>query len=168
MPKQDGRKVDLARWLASGFGSGYAPKAPGTAGSLASLPVAWLLLHWGGWAGLGMAWLALLLLACWSTWRLLPRLHDKDPSWVVIDEWLGQWLTLLLATPLSGAGFTAFALAFAAFRLFDIVKPGPVGMAERLGPAWWSIHADDLAAGALGGALVAGVTALIAWWRSGF
>jgi len=168
LPEQGAAHPGLARWLASGFGSGYAPKAPGTAGSLASLPVAWLLLHWGGWAGLGLGWLALLVLACWSTWRVLPALKEKDPPWVVIDEWLGQWLTLLLVVPVSGVGLPAFALAFAAFRLFDILKPGPVGMAERLGPAWWSIHADDLAAGTLAGVMVAGMTALVAWWRSGF
>ncbi len=154
-----GARLRLARWLASGLGSGHAPRAPGTAGSLASLPFAWLLLHAGGLGGLAAGWVALLALACWSTFVLLPGLDAKDPQWIVIDEWLGQWLALGAAVAWLGVTPLAFGLAFILFRLFDIAKPGPVGMAERMGPAWWAIHADDLAAGLC----AAGVLGALAW-----
>jgi len=156
--RQAGATLRVARWTASGLGSGYAPYAPGTAGSLASLPVAGLLMQAGGLAALAWGWLVLLALACWSTWRLLPALHERDPQWIVIDEWLGQWLALAATALWLGPSLLAFGLAFALFRFFDIVKPGPVRMAERMGPAWWAIHADDLVAG-----LCAAVPGCLAW-----
>lgn len=73
---------------------------------------------------------------------------------MVIDEWLGQWLTLLLTVPLIGASWWSYVLGLATFRLFDIGKPGWVRRAERMGPAWWSIHADDLVAGIFAGLLI--------------
>ncbi len=147
LPKTHG----LARFIAAGFGSGWLPKAPGTFGSLAALLPAWWLVSVCGAYGLLGLWLLLLPLACWSTFVSLPGMQDKDPGWVVIDEWLGQWLTLLLTLPLLGTTWWSFAIAFAAFRLFDIWKPGWVGYAEHMGPAWWSIHADDLMAAVYAG-----------------
>lgn len=144
----------IARFVAAGFGSGWLPRAPGTFGSLAALLPAWWMLSAYGLSGLLGLFLLFVPLACWSTFVALPGMTDKDPGWVVIDEWLGQWLTLLLAIPLTGFTWWVFALGFAAFRLFDIRKPGFVRRAEHLGPAWWSIHADDLVAGAYAGLLI--------------
>jgi len=141
----------LARFIAAGFGSGWLPFSPGTFGSLAALLPAWWMVSVCGWYGLLGLFLLFLPLACWSTYVALPGMQDKDPGWVVIDEWLGQWLTLLLVMPLMGSGGWTFVLSFAAFRLFDIWKPGWVRRAEHLGPAWWSIHGDDLLAGVYAG-----------------
>jgi len=157
----------LALLLAAGFGSGWLPKAPGTFGSLASLLPAWLLLDQFGFAALILALLLLLPLACWSTRVVLPLIKDKDPGWIVIDEWLGQWLTLLIVLPLLQTSWWSFALCFAAFRVFDIWKPGPVRRAEHLGPAWWSIHGDDLLAGLFAGLSLAGGYGLISVFGSG-
>jgi phosphatidylglycerophosphatase A len=70
---------------------------------------------------------------------------DADPGWVVIDEIAGQMIALLT---LHRIGFMGVALAFALFRLFDVVKPGPVGWADRQGGAS-GIMADDVVAGGL-------------------
>jgi len=136
----------LARFVAAGFGSGWLPKAPGTFGSMAALLPAWWVVSAYGMYGLLGMFVLLIPLACWSTFVALPGMQDKDPGWVVIDEWLGQWLTLLLILPLLGATWWSFGLAFATFRLFDIWKPGWIRHVEHMGPAWWSIHADDLLA----------------------
>jgi len=143
--------IGIARFVAAGFGSGWLPRAPGTFGSLAALIPAWWAVSVFGLIGLLGMLLLFLPLACWSTYVSLPGMQDKDPGWVVIDEWLGQWLTLLLVFPLTGITWWSFVLGFAAFRLFDIWKPGWVGRIEHMGPAWWSIHADDLMAAFYGG-----------------
>jgi len=146
--------ISLARFVAAGFGSGWFPVAPGTAGSLAALLPAWWMVSAYGLYGLLGIFLLFIPLACWSTYVALPHMTEKDPGWIVIDEWLGQWLTMLLILPLMGASWLTFALGFAAFRLFDIWKPGLVKRVEHLGPVWWSIHADDLLAGVYAGFLL--------------
>ncbi|MBL4775771.1 MAG: phosphatidylglycerophosphatase A [Mariprofundus sp.] len=143
--------------IAAGLGSGWLPKAPGTWGSLASLPPAWLIVYWAGATGLLITSLLCLLLGCWVCAAVLPTLSNKDPGWIVIDEWAGQWLCLALLIPFLGSGALTFLLAFIAFRVFDIFKPWPVSLAEKLGPAWWSIMADDVVAGLMGAGLVIGL-----------
>jgi len=161
LPDSSAGRLSAARFIAAGFGSGWLPGAPGTFGSLAALLPAWWMVSTCGQSGLLGLFLLFFPLACWSTWVALPGMQDKDPGWVVIDEWLGQWLSLLLILPLLGTAWWSFAIAFVAFRLFDIWKPGWVGRIEHVGPAWWSIHADDLLAGVYAGLSVgAGYIAL--------
>lgn len=150
----------MAGWIAAGFGSGWLPKAPGTWGSLvALLPGYGLLMAFGPWS-LIAASAGLLVVGCVACARVLPTLADKDPGWIVIDEWAGQWLCLGLGALSGGAPWPILVLSFAAFRLLDILKPWPISWLERLGPPWWSIMADDIAAGAIGG----GVVAIIGGW----
>ena len=158
----------LAWWLATGLGSGYLQPAPGTWGSLAGL-LAWVLLV-RGLGSLGAPWtaaamlaapLALTLVAVWAADAVVQETGLKDPSWIVIDEWAGIWfaLTPLLFTVmvqpqpwlLWAARLTA---PFLLFRLFDIWKPGPVDIAQRL-PGGWGVVMDDVLAGIL--------AALLAW-----
>jgi len=147
-----------ARLLAAGFGSGWLPGAPGTWGSLASLPFAAMLLTYAGPGGLMAATLLLLAAGCVACAIVLPELADQDPGWIVIDEWAGQWLCLALIGHVFALSLLNLALAFAAFRLFDILKPFPIRHVEHLGPGWWSIMADDLVAGLMGaGMVVAGL-----------
>jgi phosphatidylglycerophosphatase A len=88
---------------------------------------------------------AALLVSLLGLWAIRAAEVDGDPGWVVIDEVAGQWVALLgLARPTPLGLLAAFAL----FRLFDIVKPGPVGWADRQGGAG-GIMADDLIAGAI-------------------
>jgi phosphatidylglycerophosphatase A len=136
----------LARAIASGLGSGYAPAAPGTVGSLAALLLGALLML--------LSPLALpvgVVLACFGgLWAIRVSGATGDPGWVVIDEFAGQWIALLpLARP-SPAGLLA---AFLIFRLLDIVKPGPVGWADRQ-PGAPGVMGDDIIAGAIAAGII--------------
>jgi len=134
----------LATPLATWFGCGYAPKAPGTAGSLAALAIAWLLPL----PPLGFGLLGLLLAgpAIWAANVTAAETGLKDPQIVVVDEVVGQWMTLAGAATLNWKSRLA---AFVLFRLFDIWKPAPVRQLERL-PGGFGIVADDAMAGVYG------------------
>jgi len=134
-----------ARWIATWFGLGYAPKGPGTAGSLGAIAIAWLLHQY---ANVGPLWFAAL--ACvlaipgiWAAGVVAKELGRKDPQVVVVDEVIGQWIALAGASHLNWKSWLA---AFALFRLFDIWKPAPVRQLERL-PGGIGIVADDVMAG---------------------
>lgn len=135
----------LAHWVATGFGCGYAPKAPGTAGSAAATLAAWMLARYAGWQPWHFGVLALVCLApaVWAAGRLAEAAGERDPHEVVADEVLGQWVALAGAVRLEGAVWPA---AFLLFRIFDIVKPVPVKQAEAL-PRGFGIVADDIVAG---------------------
>lgn len=144
----------IHHWIASGLGSGWLPKAPGTWGSLVSLFPAWLLFEQAGAVALLLASLALLVVGCWSCAAVLLCAPDKDPGWIVVDEWVGQWLCVALVFLFLGGSFVHLTLSFVLFRCFDIFKPWPVSLFERIGPPWWSIMADDIVAGLMGAAVV--------------
>jgi phosphatidylglycerophosphatase A len=137
--------VSFARLLATWFGCGYAPKGPGTAGSLAAIAIAWALHEYVGVGPLGFAILAagLTLPAIWAAGATARETGLKDPQIVVIDEVVGQWLALAGAAELNWKTFLA---AFALFRAFDIWKPPPVRQLERL-PGGTGIVLDDVMAG---------------------
>jgi len=138
----------LARILGTWFFCGYVPKAPGTAGSLGALLVAWLLYGHLVIAPIGYAVLAVLLLrpAVWAADVIARELKKSDPQIVVVDEVVGQWLTLAGASVLN---WKSWALGFVLFRLFDIWKPWPVRQCERLSGGL-GIVADDAMAGVYG------------------
>jgi phosphatidylglycerophosphatase A len=136
--------VSVATW----FGCGYFPWGPGTIGSLAAIIIAVVLHSYVG-AGRPVLLIAILILlapAIWASTRTARLLVEEDPSIVVVDEVLGQWVTLLGATALR---WKTFCAAFLLFRLFDIWKPWPVRNFEKL-PEGVGIVADDLAAGIYG------------------
>jgi phosphatidylglycerophosphatase A len=153
--------LSIARFVAAGFGSGWLPKAPGTWGSLASLPPAWLLIEYAGIEGLAIASLAVLGLGCLVSALVLPTLESDDPGWIVIDEWAGQWVTVAIIAAFYGSSALTLLLAFLAFRLFDIFKPFPIRQLEHVGPAWWAIMADDLLAGVMAAVVVLSIGTLI-------
>lgn len=118
-----------ARWIALGFGSGLSPKAPGTVGTLWAWLSFLVLQPWldaTGWAlllGVG------LFVGWWACTLTARDLAMADPSPVVWDEIIAFWAVLWLVMPTGLAGqFVAFAL----FRFFDAVKPGPVAWADGL------------------------------------
>lgn len=138
----------LALGIATVGGCGFFPWGPGTVGSLAAIVIA-AALHTYARAGrltIAALILATLAPAIWSAGVTERALHRKDPNIVVIDEVLGQWVTLLGAGALS---WKSFLYAFVLFRLFDIWKPWPVRQFETL-PDGTGIVADDIAAGAYG------------------
>lgn len=133
----------IAYGLGTFLGCGYAPVAPGTAGSLAAILIA-IALH-NRWILLLVA-AVLLVPAIWAAGRVAEHEARKDPQIVVIDEVLGQWITLAGTATLNWKSILA---AFVLFRLFDIWKPPPVRQLEAL-PSGVGIVADDLMAGLYG------------------
>ncbi len=147
--------MTLPTQLATLFGIGRAPTAPGTVASLAALPFAFAIKWWGN------DWILLALIVIvsaigvWACDIYAREAGITDPSECVIDELAGQWLACLIA-PLS---LTGFGLAFLLFRAFDIAKPWPIERFERA-PGGQGIMLDDLVAGLFAGAIV-GVVRLI-------
>jgi len=118
-----------AHWIALGFGSGLAPMAPGTVGTLWAWAAFLLLDPWlGGWPW-GVVLLAALAIGIWACARTARDLGLADPGAIVWDEVLAFWLVLWLVMP---TGLVGQALAFALFRYFDAAKPGPVRWADQL------------------------------------
>ncbi|WP_372717172.1 phosphatidylglycerophosphatase A [Immundisolibacter sp.] len=143
---------DPACMIALGFGAGLAPRAPGTCGALLGLPLAAALTLLS--VPLAAGVLALLSgLGVWCCGVAGRRLGVSDHPAIVWDEVVGMTLTLL-AVPLS---LPHYALGFALFRVFDILKPWPVGALDRQVGGGLGVMLDDLAA-----ALLAGVTLQLA------
>lgn len=159
----------IAALIATVGGIGYLRPAPGTWGSAAALPLAWLLHVLGGPWLLVIAIIAGFIGGLWATSQVTAGQDDPDPSEVVIDEVVGQWIALLplsLGAAHAGASITAlwpgWVMAFLLFRFFDIAKPGPVGWADRRGDAL-GVMLDDVIAGVFAAIGVA----LLAWLSHG-
>ncbi len=132
-------RLGLTGLIAAGGGLGFAPYAPGTVASAAAAFVG---------AGLLKLPPVVLIAAAVVTslggfWAVRTAHVEGDPGWVVIDEVAGQFIALLGLSHPSGIGLLA---AFLLFRLLDILKPGPVGWADRQSDAF-GIMADDVIAG---------------------
>ena len=117
-----------AHWLALGFGSGLAPIAPGTIGTLWGWFAFLVFDRWLGPAEWGVLLVVAFLVGCWACTVTARHMGIADPGAIVWDEVIGIWLVLWLVTP---AGLWAQAAAFGLFRFFDAAKPGPVGWADR-------------------------------------
>lgn len=148
---------DVAGWIATGFGCGLAPRAPGTVGTLVAV-LPWLALRelplWGYLAAV----LAAFALGVWAAQRVIVQLRIEDPGLVVWDEFVGLWITLI-AVP-DGGWWVLIGVAL--FRLFDIAKPWPVSWADARLKGGFGAMFDDALAGIF--ALIA-LQALAWWWR---
>jgi phosphatidylglycerophosphatase A len=135
----------LANAISTWFGCGRSPFAPGTVGSAAALAIAIALHRYAGFSPIYFGAMALLLFgpATWAAGVSARAAKLKDPQFIVVDEVIGQWISLAAAPSLNWKSYLA---AFALFRLFDIWKPPPVRQLERL-PGGWGINADDAMAG---------------------
>ncbi|HSC77360.1 MAG TPA: phosphatidylglycerophosphatase A [Candidatus Acidoferrales bacterium] len=142
-------------WLATGLGLGYAPVAPGTAGSLASVALFVLAQTFVQPAMFPLVYVAglvvLLLAAWWSTEQALRHWQSKDPQTVVIDEVVGQWVAysgIIFAEwrQLTTSGWKYVVAGFILFRAFDVLKPFPIRRSERL-PGAAGVVVDDVLAG---------------------
>lgn len=139
-----------AHAVALGLGSGLAPKAPGTVGTLWAW-VSWLVIqnHLSA-PSQGLLIVFALLLGWWACTVTARNMGVSDPGSIVWDEIIAMWLIFWLVMP---TGFVGQLAAFALFRFFDAVKPGPVAWADQLfkGFGWrggWGIIFDDLVAAA--------------------
>jgi phosphatidylglycerophosphatase A len=134
--------------IATALGAGLSPVAPGTAGTLVAIPLAWGLARLGGQVAF-VAGLALVTaVGTWAAGRFCRAAGTHDDQRIVIDEVAGYFVTLL-AVP---RGPVELALAFGLFRLFDIWKPPPVRQVDRVVKGGFGVMADDLAAGVYAGA----------------
>ncbi len=142
--------------IASGFGSGLSPVAPGTAGSLAAL-VVYLPLAQQPLAVQAGIIAAVFLIGTWAADRMSRELGVHDHGGIVIDEFVGLWLALLACPPT----WWALALGFGLFRLFDILKPPPIGWLDRRVEGGLGIMLDDVIAGVYAWLVL---HALLRWW----
>ena len=154
--------MNLKQVVVTGFGLGHAPFASGTFGSAGAIAIAlpvWAVLVAAGPVWLNVAWIVLTLAASagcvwggpWACEYYAGRCRKEgDPGQVVIDEFAGQWLSLI-AMPFVGHDqwmrvLAIFAMQFFLFRVFDVIKPPPGRRLEKL-HGGWGILLDDLAAG---------------------
>ena len=143
---------NLRRWdgfLALGFGSGLAPRAPGTFGTLVAVPLAVALKQLPV-AGQLAVIFAAFLLGVWICDRVGRRLGVTDHGAMVWDEFVGYWLAVLLVP-----GSWPWLLAgFLLFRFFDILKPWPIRALEKRLPGGLGVMFDDVIAGVMAGAVL--------------
>jgi phosphatidylglycerophosphatase A len=135
--------------LAFGLGSGAVPKAPGTAGTVAAIPLYLLLQPLEPWIYL-LVTAVLFLAGIWLCGRTSRDLGVHDHGGIVWDEWVGFLVTLWLAP----SGWVWLLAGFVLFRLFDILKPWPIGWLDRRVGGGLGIMLDDLLAGFYGFALL--------------
>jgi phosphatidylglycerophosphatase A len=142
-PKIPARTVlaDPVNFLAFGFGTGLAPVAPGTFGSLPGVLLFWLTLDLGLYVQLGVA-AGLVLAGIWICGESARRIGVHDHGGIVWDEIAGMYITLLVA-PVT---VTGFVLAFVLFRIADIVKPWPIRDLDHRIHGGVGIMLDDLVA----------------------
>ena len=148
-------RLDLrhpATLVATCFGAGLLPWAPGTAASALALPAAWLLRSHTGAIGLAAATLAVIVVGVWAAGACERRSGTRDSPAIVIDEVAGQWIALLLVP----ADPAAYGIGFVLFRLFDVVKPWPIGPIDRTVKGGLGVMLDDV---------VAGVFAAVVLWN---
>jgi phosphatidylglycerophosphatase A len=149
-----------ARFLiASCFGIGRFPVAPGTVGSAAGLLLYWALSAGGGWLPALLGLVVVTALGFWSAGAGEERYGEKDPGVVVIDEVAGQMLTLLWL----GTTWQILLAGFLLFRLLDIIKPFPARRLEKL-PGGSGIMADDLMVGLYGNLILRAIALLAPGW----
>ena len=132
----------IAEWLGTVFKIGKLPLAPGTWSSLIASLV-WLFLFDGiDLIVLPIITIIIFFIGIISSQRIVNETNDNDPSRIVIDEWVGQWITFtFLPVKLSN-----FVIGLTLFRFFDIIKPFPVKSAEKLSGGW-GVMMDDVVAG---------------------
>jgi len=152
--------VESIAWvLATWFGSGCSPKAPGTVGSFFSLPLILIGLKWGAYPFMCVAAL-LFLVGWWATQVVLKSQKDTDPGFVVIDETVGQMLTFALIINMSASWYVPF-LGFALFRFFDIVKLWPASFFDKFVHNAFGVMMDDVIAGMYAALVLCGIVFLL-------
>lgn len=153
--------MKAAELIGTVAGVGHLRPASGTWGSLAALPLLWAVHQIGSFPLVVLATLVVFFAGWWATRAITAGRDNHDPSEIVIDEVAGQWVALFpvsYGAMFAGVPITAlwpgWVVGFLAFRLFDILKPGPVGWADRRDDPL-GVMLDDVIAGALAALVVA-------------
>lgn len=134
--------ADPRRFLALGLGSGLAPVAPGTFGTLAAIPLYLLLQPLSLLSYLAVVVVSFLL-GIWLCDVTARQLGVHDHPGIVWDEFVGYWITMLLVP----AGWVWIVVGFILFRLFDILKPWPIRWIDKRVGGGFGIMLDDVLAG---------------------
>ena len=138
----------LSKLVATAFGAGYAPRAPGTCGTAVAVPLAWALASLSAWQfGLVTVGVTLLGVACAQ--RADRAWGTEDNQRIVIDEVAGYLVTVI---PVDRSGWAPLAAGFVIFRALDILKPPPIRWLDEHLPGGWGVVLDDVAAGVMGAA----------------
>ena len=135
-------RLKISEWIATCFKVGYLPFAPGTWGSVFSILLWWVILKDLNTYIFGAIIIIFLLIGIVVSNIIIDQSGDHDPSYIIIDELVGQWLALFLIPD----GFFNIAISFILFRFFDIIKPWPIRLIEKL-PKGLGVMSDDLSAG---------------------
>tara|TARA_B100000929_G_scaffold83222_1_gene64987 strand:+ start:4119 stop:4574 length:456 start_codon:yes stop_codon:yes gene_type:complete len=135
-------RLKISEWIATCFKVGYLPLAPGTWGSVFAILLWWVLLKDLNTYIFGVVIIIFLLIGIVVSNIIIDQSGDHDPSHIIIDELVGQWLALFLLPE----GFFNIAISFILFRFFDIIKPWPIRLIEKL-PKGLGVMSDDLTAG---------------------
>ncbi len=140
-------------------GAGLSPKAPGTVGTLASLPVGLAILYYLGMEALFMLTMAITIIGIFEINKYEKNTGIHDQQHIVIDEAAGMWISLMIAYSASitmnypYVEILAIVLSFSTFRLFDIWKPSTIGWIDRELKGGLGVMLDDVLAGVAGGLL---------------
>ena len=151
--------MTLQKFFLTFGGAGLSPKAPGTVGTLASLPVGVAILYYLGIETLFMVTLAITIIGIFeiNKYETITKTHDQQH--IVIDEASGMWIALMMAHSTAitlsyeYVQILAVVLSFASFRLFDIWKPSTIGWIDRELKGGMGVMLDDVLAGIAGGVL---------------
>lgn len=148
---------DRIGWIiATWFGSGLLPKAPGTWGSVAAFPFAYIISAYAGFNLFIFATVALFFIGMWASGKVEKSAQKKDPGFIVVDEVVGQWVALFPvfflndiynSDPSCFPSASIATAAFIAFRVFDIWKPWPITFVEKNITGGLGIMLDDVMAG---------------------
>ena len=135
-------RLRISEWIASCFKVGYLPLAPGTWGSIFAILLWWVFLK-----DLSAFIFCIIIVFLFFTGivvsnTIINNNQDNDPSYVIIDELVGQWIALLIIPD----GYYNILIVFVLFRFFDIIKPWPIRYFEQL-PKGLGVMSDDVVAG---------------------
>lgn len=153
--------MTLQKLFLTFLGSGLSPKAPGTIGTLAALPVGLIILYYLGMQTLFLVTLVVSIVGIFEINKYEKHTGIHDHQQIVIDEAVGIWLSLMIALSSASqmhypyAELSAILLSFLTFRLFDIWKPSTIGKIDREVPGGLGVMGDDILAGIAGGLLSA-------------
>jgi phosphatidylglycerophosphatase A len=132
-------------WLATGFGSGLSPFAPGTFGTLAAIPFYWLMMYLPSSVYIAVTIVAAIA-GIWICQSATKAIGQDDHGSIVWDEFVGFWITMIAAPK----GLAWLLAGFLIFRLFDIIKPWPIRWLDRYVKGGLGIMVDDVLAGIFG------------------
>ena len=147
----------LALVIATYFGLGLSPKAPGTVGSIGTVPLAFALAYFFGLYGILVAAIIVTIIGIAATDVVINGQEDKDPGKVVIDEGAGQLLAFVLVADNLHHNtelWWIYLVGLAAFRFFDICKMGPVKWFDSKMKNAYGVMMDDVCAGLMASVVV--------------